>query len=347
MKKIGALIIALALLAVALPVMADTMVGGEFRYWTGTDFGAQSSHAFNKVELNITGELDEYNTVKMELDSEGDDFRDNVALDDFRLVSDLGGALGLPVAVTYTVGLFDTYFTGWNYAERSGWTGYYSWSDGLPQHTDTVGAHQMDIGVGPATIHWYNDFDGRDFMLGLDASLDFGLNLWLAYGATWQDLGGGTVAVEASYGMDIGDISLTIPAHFRYALGDAEDFGIVPGDETDAAGDFTYMVGAKAGIGMLTVAAGLEGDNSDALDNIAAELGVAAMDGLDFWATLFMDMASTNAFTGATIEAVYAVGGAKFILGYAIAGEDDTDLPVYGDAWGFNDGLYFGVDVDF
>ena len=105
---------------------------------------------------------------------------------------------------------------------------------------------------------------------------------------------------------------------------------------------------------MFTVAAGVEGDNVEAaylkdhtLDNVAAEIGVAVMDGLDIWGSLFMDLATTNSFTGATIEAAYAVGGAKFILGYAIAGEDDTNLPVYGDAWGFNDGLYFGVDVDY
>jgi hypothetical protein len=336
MKKIGALIIALAFLAVALPVMADTMVGGEFQYFTTTDFEFNNNN-FKKVELNITGELDEYNTVKLELDSEGDPGSIGpVAVDDFRLVSDVGGALGLPVAVTYTVGYFDTYFTGWWY-DRNAWCGYYDWPNQLVNQGPTAsGAHQLDIGVGPATVHWYNSFAADPaFMVGVNADLDMGLGLWLAYGnTTFEAVGDGDISLEAQYGMDVGKLSLTIPAHFRYGLGSEM---------------MTYMAGVKVGTGMLAIGAYLEGDDVDALDNIAVDLNVAAMEGLDLWATLFMNMNSDNAFTAAEIEASYAIGAAKIILGYVIGGEDGTTVPIFGDAIGnlVADGVYFGVDVDY
>jgi hypothetical protein len=134
--------------------------------------------------------------------------------------------------------------------------------------------------------------------------------------------------------MDLGAIALTVPAHFRMNLG------------TDA---MSYMGGVKVGFGKLTVGGYLEGDDVDALDNIAIDLGAAVMEGLDLWATVFMNMNSDNAFTAAEIEASYAIGGMKLILGYVIGGEDGTTVPVYGDAIGnlVADGIYFGVDADY
>jgi hypothetical protein len=337
MRKIGALIITVALLAVALPIMADTTVSGEFQYFVTTDFGDVFDARFQKAELNITGEVDEYNTVKLELDSEGDDFNTNVAVDDFRLESEIGAALGLPLDITYTVGYFDTYFTGWYNADREAWTGHATnWPNGVVNMGPVAaGAHQLDIGVGPAVIHWYNSF-AKDFMVGLSAEFDFGLETWLAYGNTKLDaVGDGTIAVEASYGMDMGDLSLTVPVQFHYNLG---------------ADEYTYQGGVKVGYGMFSFNAGLEGDETDALDNVAIDLGAEGLlEGLDLWSTVFFDFGSTNAFTAVELEASYAIGAAKLIMGYVIPGKDMTAVPIFGNATDslLAEGLYFGVDIDF
>jgi len=349
MKKLWILLVAVAMLGAA-PLFADVTLSGEFMGFGSTDFDTMSG-AFPKVELNLNAVIDDFNTLSLELDSEGsswsgwdsavpgtfvdDDGEDvtvaarSVAVDDIRLVTDWGAALGLPVGVKTTIGYFDTYFTGWYYYDASGWTWYYDWPNKLVnQGPDANGAVQLDVAAGPVNVHLYTDGAGEDFMAGLSGGFA-GASFWLAYGTTYQAFGEGNLAVEAAYAiMDIANVG----GFFRFGLADSS---------------WTYGVNLGADFGMVHAAAGLEGDSVDALDNIVVELALAPVDPAKIAVVAFMDLGGADAFSGLDVSASYMVGAAKFALGYAYAPAGGATI-VYpsGDNYAAN-GFYLGVDVDF
>jgi hypothetical protein len=325
-------------------LFAETTVGGEFQYFTDFESGS-----FTKVELNITGAIDEYNTVKLELDSEGGAFTGTdvvtasgdpdtttslkmVQVDDFRLVSDITGALmlDLPITIKGTFGFFDTYFTGWNYVSESGWEFYYDWPNVVvTQGPKTVGAMQLDIGIDPITLHWWNDFAFDNIMIGADGA--FGpVNFYAAMGAPTDDFGGGQISVEVKYALDAGGISLGIPVFFGMNMG---------------ADTMTYGLGVSGDIDMIHFAVGVEGDDADALDNVVVDVSATPIDGLTAKVNAYMDLAADDSFTGLNISAQYKFGAMTLIGGYAYTAEGLT-IPVYSDSWATS-GVYIGVDVDY
>jgi len=328
MKKLWILLVAVAFLG-AIPLFAsDVTLSGEFMGFGSTDFNTMSG-AFPKVELNLSAAIDDFNTLKLEMDSEGGDWPGNVGLDDIRLVTDWGAALGLPVGVKTTVGYFDTYFTGWYYYENSGWAFYYDWPNLLVnQGPDANGAVQVDVAAGPVNVHLYTDGAGQDVMAGIDAAFA-GLSFWLAYGTTYAAFGDGTLAVEAAYAiMDMANVG----AFFRYGL---------------ASEAFTYGLNVGADFSMFHVGAGLEGDDVDALDNIVVEATLAPVDPAKIAVVAYMDLGG-EAFAGLDVSAAYKVGAANFILGYMYRADGAVAAPVYFSADNYSaDGFYLGVDVDY
>ena len=357
MKRLWIFLIALGLLCTA-PLFADVTLSGEFQWWTGGDFETAWAQKFSKVELNGAAEIDDFNTLKFEFDSEGSDWSGwdsteatdfvdddgdpvtvaprNVALDDIRLVTDFGAALGLPFGLKTTVGYFDTYFTGWYYYDSVGWTWYYDWPNGLVnQGPSSAGAVQVDVEFDPVNLHLYMDGEAADFMFGLDAAFA-GLSAWLAYGWSGLDaIGEGGLSLEAAYNvMDMADVG----AFFRYDLG----------GET-----WTGGLNAGASFGMIHAALGLEADSeSDStLDNGVFEVSLSPSEAAKIAVAAFLDLGEDSVagekFGGLDVSASYMVGAAKFAVGYAYAPEGGS-VVVYpsGDNFAVN-GLYFGVDVDY
>jgi hypothetical protein len=360
MKKLWILLVAIAMLG-AVPLFADVTLSGELMgagWWNFSDPGGT---VFPKVELNGVANIDDFNTLKFEFDVEGvgdladtgfgggswsgwdstdpTDFVDkngdpvtvaarSVALDDIRLITDWGKALMLPVGITTTVGYFDTYFTGWYYYDASGWAWYYPWDNKVvEQGPKASGAMQVDIAAGPVNIHWYNDGAGNNFMVGADAAFA-GLSAYLAYGSTFGAFGDGDLSVELAYAiMDIANVG----AFFRYGLGDSA---------------YTYGLNVGAGFGMFHVAAGLEGDDVDALDNIIAEVTVAPADPAKIWVAAFMDLGGAESFAGLDVGASYKVGAAEFALGYLYRPAAAAAVPSFfkGDQFA-PDGLYAGAYI--
>jgi hypothetical protein len=359
MKRLWIFLIALGLLCTA-PLFADVTWSGEFMGWAGGDFETAWSQKFAKIEFNGAAEIDDFNTLKFEFDVEGDqlagwtddadgsfDFQDadgddvtiaagNVALDDIRLVTDFGAALGLPFGLKTTVGYFDTYFTGWYYYDSVGWTWYYDWPNGLVnQGPTTAGAVQVDVAFDPVNLHLYMDGAAADYMVGLDAAFA-GLSAWLAYGWSGLDaIGDGGLAVEAAYNiMDMADVGV----FFRYDL---------------EGSTWTGGLNAGASFGMIHAALGLEADSesSSTLDNGVFEVSLSPTEAAKLAVAAFLDLGEDSVagekFVGLDISGSYMVGAAKFALGYAYAPEGGS-VVVYpsGDNFAVN-GLYFGVDVDF
>jgi hypothetical protein len=360
MKRLWIFLIALGLLSAA-PLFADVMWSGEFMGFLGGDFTDAWSQKFPKIEFNGAAEIDDFNTLKFEFDVEGSDwsgyeddpsggdftFTDedgdtiaiaarNVALDDIRLVTDFGAALGLPFGLKTTVGYFDTYFTGWYYYDSVGWTWYYDWPNQLVyQGPSSAGAVQVDVEFDPVNLHLYMNGEASAYMVGLDAAFA-GLSAWLAYGFSAIDaIGEGGLAIEAAYNiMDMADVGV----FFRYDLD---------------ASEWTGGLNVGASFGMIHAALGVEADSesSSTLDNGVFEVSLNPVEPAKIAVAAFLDLGEDSvageSFGGLDVSASYMVGAAKFALGYAYAPEGGT-VVVYpsGDNFAVN-GLYFGVDVDF
>jgi len=339
MKKLLVLFVALGMLVAALPLMAISIaaagldVAGEFWIFGNYDFTdpATATSMVSKAEMNFVYKMDDFNTVKLELDSEGAAWTagPNVQIDDFRIISDLGGAFKLPVKITATFGYFDTYFTDWSYVSMSGWEFYYDWPNMLATDgPDLDLAWQLDVGFGPVALHWWNDFLVERMMLGVSAAVG-PLSGWVTYQDTFVNgFGGGIVGIEAKFASKFGNLGLTVPAFFRYDLRNTA---------------FTAGAGLAVEVKILKVAFGLEGDDVNFPDNMVAELTLVPMEGFKAAISAYFNLASDNGFTAAVIELRKKVGKLDAILGYVIGGTDKTAVPLYDDNYAAANGLYFGV----
>ena len=335
MKKFLVLLVVLALVAITSPLFAgdNVTVGGEFLYVK--DSTAVDGN-FSRAELNISSAVGDYNTVSLELDSEGGDWAGTVAVDDFRLATDVFGALGLdlPVTLNTTIGYFDTYFTGWKYVSYSGWDFYYgNWTiTGNSLGPVALGAIQADIGVGPVTISYASDFEFQTLRFG--ASGGFGpVGFYASLGASPTAFADLAFNAMVDYSGSFGDLSLFVPAHFGMDLAtDAIQFG------AGVAVDYTSMV---------HFAVGFFGNDVDAFDNLVIDLSSAPIGDLGIGVSAFLDFAAaaTDNFAGLDVYANYMLGAAKFQVGYAYAPEFAT-IPIFGDNHGAN-GLYLVVDIDY
>lgn len=326
MKKLRFVLALVIAIAFVMPAAADVTVGGEFQWYkslTGT-----AGAGFPKVELNVTGMVDDYNTVKLELDSEGADFNGTVAVDDFRLCTDVSGALGVDgVAINTTIGFFDTYFTGWNYATRNGWDYYYNTFPYMGAPTAT-GALQLDLGFGDYTAKvWTDLFD--NLMIGFTGSVA-DLGFFVTYKGATADLGGGMIWLDLGYSLDLGGPSLYIPAHFTYDLG---------------ASSMVYGAGAKFSMDMLSVGAGFDGTTADALDNVEVDVTVTPVDGMEAWVVALLDLGATEAFSGVEVGASYGFGAMTLGAGYVYG--DNWGTGVWYDSFGGEDGLFLFADIDY
>lgn len=330
MKKFWILLVVLAVFAVTSPLYAgdNVTVGGDFQYFVASD----GTHSFPQAELNINSMVGDYNEVALELDFEGGQLPGDVQVDDFRLKTDILGSLGLmlPVTLNTTVGYFDTYFTSWAYTTRSGYAFYIPWPNAvLTNGPNVVGAIQVDLGVGPATIHYWNDFELDNIMAAVDAA--FGpVSANINFGAPTADFGGGQFGVEAKFSSTFGALSLAVPAFFSYNLG---------------ASTFTWGLGAGVGISMITFNLGIEGNTANALDDIVIEVLVDPIANLQAGVSAYMDLAAADVFAGVDIFASYMFGSAKFMLGYAYASDSAVTIPVDAGDNIWLSGLYFGTVI--
>jgi hypothetical protein len=353
MKKFLVLLVVLAMVAITSPLYAgdNVTIGGEFTYVKDS---ANVDGTFTKAELNISSMVGDYSTVELELDSEGDDWAGtgidhdsdpdtddwgmrNVAVDDFRLKTDIFGALGLelPVTLNTTIGYFDTYFTGWKYVSDSGWDFYYgNWTiSGNSLGPVALGAIQADIGVGPVTISYASDFEFQTLRFG--ASGSFGpVGFYASFGAASSAIGDGVINVQADYSGSFGDLSLYVPAHFGYDIGKG-DLWVGGGAKVD----YTSLVHLAVGFDYAT--------NDGVADStkMVIDLSSKPIGDLGIGVSAFMDFAN-DAFTGLDAHVNYMFGATMLQVGFAYTVDDDTTIPIIGDN-GSVKGLYIAADIDF
>jgi hypothetical protein len=370
MKRALVVLITLALLAVSATVFAETTIKGTFM-WFGnydffnapktTDITALSGDVQGRVKLDTM--VDKFNEIYVELRAEGlFDPANDFYLKNFKLVSDLTGALGLqlPFTAKLTFGYFDTYFTGWWYADSTAWDFYYggpnpsvggipgkgaNWSNGLVNVGEQkAGAMQFDIGVGPVTLHYYNDLAFHNLLAGADAT--FGpLGVWLAwavYNTSYFD--DSDLSLELKYAFpEMSGFKINLYPFFRYYIGTPTPD---PGDHLSTP--FTWGVSAAGDYSMFHLGLGVQGDAQAIIDHFFAELSVAPVAGAKIWVNPYFDTHLTQSIlTGIDIGASYKFGAANLMVGYLIGGTDRLKVPLYNDNPAFVNGLYLGADCSF
>jgi hypothetical protein len=362
MKKLLVVLLALTLFGVFAFAQDDaatfpaTTVGGSFIWFSNYDGNAVTSGP-NQARIAFTTKLDANNTVYMSFRAEGGVANWNgytlpsVKLRNAKLTTDVTGALGiaLPVTVKLTTGYFDTYFTNWGYADDAGYAFYYEWPNGLVNGgLNTSGAFQLDLGAGPVNFHYFNDMAFDSLLVGADSAVG-PVSFWAAYGATGMDadkenVGKGSLSLEAKYALDAGDLKLAAYPYFRYALGAA---GFLP-----AEGDFVAGLGVGVDYTMLHVGLGADLDNFSKLDttglsHVVVQASVAPIAAAKVGVNAYLKMYEDNALQGIDIYGQYKFGVATVQAGYIVGGTDKNAIPLYGDNPSAANGLYALIAVSF
>jgi hypothetical protein len=384
MKKLLVLLVVLAMVAIASPLYSQSgdvaeceycggvhdwsgphnvVIGGEFQY--GNSWNTDGN--FAKVELNINATVGDHNSVQLELDSEGDDWAgeneddaitwgpQSVAIDDFRVNTDIFGALGLdlPVTLNTTIGYFDTYFTGWKYVSYSGWDFYYgNWPiSGNSLGPEAEGAMQADVGVGPVTVSVAAPFNAEVIRAGLSAG--FGpVGVYASLGGTlnsvdvdpYEDL---VINAMSDFSTSFGDLSLYVPAHVGLQFNENFDaghpFAILWWAGGGVAVDYTSLVHFAAGI---DYASSYDTDDgyADGL-KFVADLSSMPIGGLQVGVSAFMDFYADAVFSGLDAYVNYKFGAAMFQVGLAYVPDGGDAIPVLADSFAV-DGVYVGIDID-
>lgn len=348
MKKAWIFLIALALLALAVPVFADgptVKFSMPAYWWANVDPSITAAGAVNTVNGGLervwpTADIafDANNTMEIGLRMPytgitvpgGTDLAGS--LWHFMWTSDLTKSAGLgalPLDVTLTIGLMDSVLTNWWY-DNNGW----EWEYGGPAATPGTNWDAMlvtingdsnfmgwgwAVGVGPVTFHVVNDFKFQNTLLGAEASV-MGLGVFVAYGVYNEaasnggtDFSKGHLAIEAKYAVpEMSGFTLTPSGFFRYMAASPNDW--VGGIDLTIA----YQI--------LKVIPGITFDNDKAPDHMSVTAKVKPIDPAEIYVGAYFDMKTPDnaPLQALDIGASYQFGAFKLIVGYVIGGADQT-----------------------
>ena len=342
MKKI-ALVLSMLLVIGMAGVFAEASVGGEFQIGLTSLGTADATSNLVDAEVNIKATVDDYTSVAVELDSEGGDWDTrNVSFDDFRVTSDITGALGLdlPVAVSVTAGYFDKWYNNWNIASRTGLERSAVAASGIfttgPRATFAVDT-TVTI-MGKVNVNYWQPFDGSSvsFAVGSRALIPGG-NFIVGYHADTDAFGDGTMWLNAGYGFAAGPANLTVPVMVAYALG-AEAFGWNSGVVADM--DFVKVAVGVAGGGF--------GPDVSMFHTLNAEVSTAIVENADIFAIGYFDFDATDVFQSVDLGVGYSFGAFSVVAGGVIASGDAVATGVWGDDMTqTGSGVYLGMAVNY
>lgn len=337
MRKMWILLI--VLMVVGLPMFAaDTAIKGNF-YWLGyLDPDGADGASMVKARQKLDTKVDDFNQIYAEIrwdNGATDNWNPaNARIKAFRLTTNITGALklDLPVTAKLEAGVWESDFTKWYYATRAG-----EWfvNGGDYDQQQGNGAARLHVGVGPVTVFAYHNFAATNGLTAFGANgavgpVEFGAYYWTLP----QTFGDGDLGVEAKFAQEVGPVALSVYPAFHYGLGSEV---------------WKWALGVGADIDMFSVAVDVNGETDTAFRNVAAEVGVKPVDGLELWVAAYMDLIDTaaSALQGVDIMASYKLGAAKFMLGYVIGGDDGYKVPVDAANTTVVNGVYLGIDCSF
>jgi hypothetical protein len=202
---------------------------------------------------------------------------------------------------------------------------------------DLMGFLTIRFAVQPANTN--------DFFVGAFTKQTFGdisVNAEVMFDAAGQaEIGDGNLIVDGEFKMNIGDIKLDLGAGMRMSM------------MTD--GDLAYGVGLGVDYGTLFgIAAGFDGNSTNALNFVNIDLTIDPVDLLDIRAGVLLSLADgAEMFQGADMCIILNVGKADIYLGYLVSTAGTGQGEIWADAYALDaDGLkvggpYIKVDLDY
>lgn len=366
-------VLALVVMAfVVAPVMADVAISGEFDYsgtWNTAD--KEYDGEADKVELDFKAMVDDYNTVKIELEDDqdalsGDDkIRDEaLTLNYVTLATDWGKYFGFAedgFGLMTTVGINSV-----GYKEVVDFTNYnleYSdsiWLAGEPFYEVAFDVMGM---VKPYYTAIMDNMSGNGAEFVLGATFDIApVAGEVYYGSTGKTadptVTDAVIGLEAVYNGEVSDgVELTAGGHFVMDKSALDEF------------DMNYGFGAAVAAYGATVGMSLNGtiygsDYADANDDpnyalkmLGVEADYAVLEWMGVNAGMLFAMGDyaelecgDESFLGAEFGVTMAPGAVKYGLGYIVTSEDN--LGAYSSAYAASDfpangGIYFLANVNF
>ena len=305
MKKLLVLSVLLGLMA--LPMFAsDITFGGDLTMAFIGDFGDDFNDT-QTVTVDIKATVDDYNSLVIEFDH-----LDALNVPDKAVVTtDVGMWLGLPVGVSVT--------WGWDDPDVNEFQGVSAYSN----------EEVLDVSSGD---NWMLDF----LLSASFFEVELAFTPGIAGGATNGEILAGVAVKEPIPGMnaelyywqgDVAAVDVYDEGWILFDTGYAGDFG---GFGVAAGAGFAYPlldtndwnfgVGLSGTYSVATVTVGLDGNETDTLDDITASAVIAAIDMLDIYAGLWYDMAGSE--LGEVDLGVNAhIGAAELYVGYLIDGD--------------------------
>ncbi|MBI9107143.1 MAG: hypothetical protein JEZ04_10390 [Spirochaetales bacterium] len=360
MKKI-ALVLTLLLVIGMAGAFAEVGLSGEFKFGA-TGIGVAPVSATPRAEINLKATVDEFTTVSIELDSEGADwtgqaevaddpattdvneFKEflpakNIALDDFRVTSNITGALGIDVvSLSLTAGLFDAYYCNWNYVSRSGeefygsgLAGGYLWTTG--PKTDLSVA--FNLGVAGYSLKYWQDVMGTAMTVAVSGAPIDGLNFLVGYHAAFTAIGSGSIWLDGGYSFEVGPAALTIPLSFVMSL-------------ATTTVNMGWSSGVAADIDAFHVAVGVGGAGANMFKDINVEVSTSIVENADIYVIADLDASTPGIFQSVDIGGKYMFGAFGLGAGYVVAADANTSTSIWGaDGSITGSGLYVYADLDF
>ena len=306
MKKTIALLTILA--AFTSNVFAETGVSLDGRFGiVGTESNAATA------EINIKSTLDDYTTVEVELDAEGSDWNNkNISLDDFRISSNVAGALGIEdFDFTVTTGMFDTYFSNSNYVSRTGGENAH-WGTNSPS-TDL--AVQGILSLQGYNIMYWQALGGSAMNFAISGTSIDALSLLVAYSSNYSTFNKGNFAIEGAYSINNESMELKIPLTFSYGLND---------------NSWHWNSGVALDIESIHFSAGFGGNSTNNLTNIIGEVSTSMVENADLYALVYADAKASTPLQSIDLGASYKFGKLKLAAGYVVAIDSNATTSVWG-----------------
>jgi hypothetical protein len=318
MKKVILLIMsALLIFALAVPAMADVSWSGRLLGSMVTAFApkdGKATYSYYYLYTDLIAEVDEYNTLTFEFGGNGASTSGVSAswvVDAAFIDTDVGAYFGLPVGVMGTFGNFwactRKYEATWHAWERTPIRQCY--------HINAVKA-TLDFGMGDLAVLTSigDDFDAGT--AGIQPVQAVILNL--------PELG--PVDLEVfMYGMGQDEFKPIIAGDAKIAFAPVDvavgfGFDLAKGAHLGTGGtDWTYGIGAAADLGTFRAGAAINGNNTDALNQVALEAGAELMEGLRADVGVGLSLASgADTFQGAEISVALEPGASTWRIGYII-----------------------------
>ena len=331
MKKIAiVLLMALALVSMAT---AQAVVSGEFEYGMMTN-ADQFTQEFDKLEVDINADLDEYNSFSMEIEAPSAanlaGFNGYLDVTWATVTTDWGMLLDLPVGVSTTLGYND-----FSYGDEIGVTGW-GLEDMGGLGLNKEGAMKVDITASE--------------MISLMAAAAFDPEKTatdtydMVFGAT-VNVAPATIIVD--YAIVDDKASFGTEAWAGFALG---------GDMTlDAGGSFTYDMDAEtyvygfgAGFGVAGAVLGVSFDGNDdvAIQDLGFDVNYGLTDEVSADVGVLYDVDGSELY-GVDFSVAYAAGAVSYRLGYLYSDGMGGDANYNAESANSDGGVYFNMGLDF